>query len=132
MELIVVLAIIAVLVTLLAPSISQVPTRTTPPIIHFLEQERSQAIKDGKAAPILYADRALVSQATHARFELSKGERLEIQDPRSGDYLPATELTTFYPDGSMAATEFLHITPDNTHAIEISPFNGKISFRTER
>ena len=131
MELIVVLAIVGILAALLAPRITSLPSRTTPPVVHFLEQERALAMQAAKPTVIVYQDGSLISQATQARLELGEDDELQILRPQPGEYFPIAELTTFYPDGSMAATEFRHVTPDVTYGISISPFKEKIVYQTE-
>jgi prepilin-type N-terminal cleavage/methylation domain-containing protein len=132
MELLVVVAIIAVLAALLTPRIASVPVRTVPAIVQFLESERATAIKVGKATQIVYSGTSLISAATNGSFVLGEDEHLEIRYPPPGDYFPSGALTTFYPDGSIAATELLYVTSDTTYAIRMSPFEGKIHYQTVR
>jgi len=131
MELLIVLMITAVLAALIGPRISKLPTRTSPEIIRFLEQEMQQAITKKAAISVYYDTESLTVPATGARLDLAAGEGIEMSYPKADDYLPSHKLTTFYPDGTMTATEFRFVGVNTSYAITISPVSGKITYKTE-
>jgi len=131
MELLTVLVIMGILAALIAPRVTTLPTRTSPQIIQFLEHEMRQAVAKRRAVPIYYTGKSLTSPATHARLDLAAGESIEVVYPKQDDYLPSYKLTTFYPDGTMTATEFRYLGANTSYAISVSPISGKIAYKPE-
>ena len=125
------LAILGILAVLIAPRVTKLPTRSSPPIIQFLEQEMQQAVVKQRAVPIYYDGKSLSSPATGSSFDLPPGKSLNVAYPKRDDYLSPHKLTTFYPDGTMTATQLRYSGVNASHAIFISPVSGKISYKTE-
>ncbi len=96
----------------------------------YLDAERSTAIASGRATRVLYTNGRLVSQTTGEAYALGEGERLEIGGEKSGGYFEEDALTTLYPDGSIAAVDLTYVTQEATYAIELSPFTGRVVYRT--
>jgi prepilin-type N-terminal cleavage/methylation domain-containing protein len=127
-EMVIVLAIIATLAAVVAPRITQLPTRISPPMIAFLETARQQAVATGKSTRILIEERRLRSTATGEVYDLAPEETLQVIDLKEDSYLVERELTAFYADGTMATSRFRLTTPTVVYLIEISPFDRRVRY----
>ena len=106
LELLVVLAIIALAVALIAPALVVTPRPPKPELISFLEEQRRHAIESGTAVNVIYVDNGLIGTPDGASFELSEGHRLVIAWPSETGYLKERLVTVFYPDGTAMLGRF--------------------------
>jgi prepilin-type N-terminal cleavage/methylation domain-containing protein len=127
-ELLVVLAILGALAALAAPRVTQLPSRTTPEVVTFLETERALTVTTGTETEVRLVGRSLISLATGATLTLGDDERITVLDAPPPRYLAYRKLTAFYADGTMAANRFSVYSGDATYRVEISPFSPRIRY----
>jgi len=123
-ELLVVMALIAMIAVLVLPRFGARPQLSQPQVIGFLEAESAYAVKSGRANQVVLADGALVARAGEARYDFPEESELTVHDPQADAFLPYHRLTTFFPDGTMTAANLLVHSPDNDLEIRLSPFSG--------
>ena len=106
LELLVVLAIIALAAGLIAPALVVAPRPPKPELISFLEEQRRYAIESGTAVNVIYDDNVLIGTPDRTSFEFSEGQRLDIDWPSETGYLKERLVTVFYPDGTAMLGRF--------------------------
>ena len=124
LELLVVLALVAMIAVLVLPRFGARAQLSGPQVIGFLEAESAYAVKSGRANQVVLADGALVARDGEARYDFPEGSQLTVRDPQADAYLPYDRLTTFFPDGTMTTANLLVRSPDNDFDIRLSPFSG--------
>ncbi len=124
LELLVVMALIAMIALLVLPRFSARPQLAEPQVVGFLEAESAYAVKSGRANQVVLADGALVARDGEARYDFPEGSEFTVHDPQADAYLPYHRLTTFFPDGTMTVGILLVRSPDNDFDIRLSPFSG--------
>lgn len=95
----------------------------TPALIQFLEQERAAALLNSQITQIQLQDNRLYATASKNSFQLPKNDLVARQH-----YLPNLTLTTFYPDGTMSASNFILKTETHTYEINTNPFSNIIQY----
>lgn len=106
LELLVVLAIVALAAALIAPALVVAPRPPKPELISFLEEQRRRAIESGAAVSVFYRDGSLRAGPGEGSFALPEGHRLSIAWPRESEYLKERLITVFYPDGTAMLGRF--------------------------
>ena len=106
LELLVVLAIVALAAALIAPALVVAPRPPKPELISFLEEQRRRAIESGAAVSVFYRDGRLLAKPRDESFTLREGHRLSIAWPRESEYLNERLVTVFYPDGTAMLGRF--------------------------
>jgi prepilin-type N-terminal cleavage/methylation domain-containing protein len=124
LELLVVLALVAMIAVLVLPRFSARPQLTEPEVVGFLQAESAYAVNSGRANQVMLADGALVARDGEARYVFPEGSEITVHDPQADAYLPYRRLTTFYPDGTMTVADLLVRSPGNDFEIRLSPFSG--------
>ena len=125
LELLVVMALIAIIALLVLPRFGARPQLSEPQVVGFLQAESAYAVKSGRANQVVLADGALVARDGEARYDFPERSEFTVDDPQVDAYLPYHRSTTFFPDGTMTAANLLVRSPDNDFDIRLSPFSGR-------
>lgn len=122
-EMLVVLVIIGLTSSIVMMNTTRTITPQTPAIIQFFEQERAATLLNSQATKIQLLNDRLYSTTSKNSFSLPQNNPVIRQR-----YLPNLTLTTFYPDGTMSASNFTLQTETYNYEIETSPFSNKIQY----
>jgi len=133
-EMLVVLAVIALSAALVAPRLMSPLRAPRPELVLFLEAQRAQAIEKGAQVRVYDSAAGLQSDQTGARFALAKGSKLEMRWPNPSVYQSRQLVAVFYPDGTSIASDFDLVAqgapgfPDRRLRVRISPMQGDIAY----
>jgi prepilin-type N-terminal cleavage/methylation domain-containing protein len=106
LEMLVVLAVIALGTALIAPRFVQPIRHPRPELVLFLEGQRSQAIEKGTEVRVYQSVGILKSDPLGGQMALPKGARLEIRWPAPSVYQDRQLVAVFYPDGTSMVSDF--------------------------
>jgi prepilin-type N-terminal cleavage/methylation domain-containing protein len=133
-EMLVVMAILAILAAFIIPSLS-LPTRPPkPPMAAYFEEQQKNAIETGQPRRVFVDKNTLSSEPQGAEFPLGKGQSLIIERPMKTKYLPKQLVAVFYPDSTAIISSFWvvqEVRPgqtQNLYHIDINPFDGAVKF----
>ena len=136
LEMLVVLAIMALAAAILAPSLTLTGRAPVPPVVEYLQQQQNRAIQTRRAVHIYQKDGALNAVPDGQNFALPDGAELILSRPEKTGYLNQDYITSFYPDGTAVAADFrMRRKLPNQPAqilwqIIINPFHGGIEWQT--
>ncbi len=133
-EMLLVVAIVALVAAIVIPSLSLPARPPLPPIAQFLEQQRLAAVADGKTRRIFWAPPKLISEPDRQTFDMPKDSAIVVERPDRTGYLDKQLLAVFYADGTAIASQF-SVTQKKLaspsvllYKVSISPFHSEISF----
>jgi prepilin-type N-terminal cleavage/methylation domain-containing protein len=106
LEMLMVLAIVALAIGVLLPRLTVQPRATAPAPVAYLEKERGLAIQNGKPVSVYYGDNELVAEPTGDRLKLDQHQTPDILRPAVSPYFRRRLVTVFYPDGTLLLAEF--------------------------
>lgn len=134
-EVMVVMAIIALGLAVALPNLSFDYREPTPPLIAYLESQHMEAIESGAAREIWLQDRVLsVHGEIQASYALEAQTDLRVDAPPPSEFLPMQLVTIFYPDGTAVFSTSQLIDKsspgrDNVlYTIEVNPFDGDVIY----
>jgi prepilin-type N-terminal cleavage/methylation domain-containing protein len=126
-EVLVTLAIIAMMATLLLPRLGNPPARAQPDVVKFLDSLRGDAVRTRQAISVELHGEVLRS-STKRELRLAEGESLRSAASREPGYLGGYHVVTFFTDGSSTAGEWLLANDGRSTAIRFSPFATRIAY----
>ena len=110
LELIIVLAIIAIAGAVILPRLSVPFNPVKPPEVEFIEEQRARAIEKGYPVTVYLINGELVAlppgMPPVKPLELKPGRQLVIEWPPKAAFLDRQLITTLYPDGSTSLGRF--------------------------
>lgn len=128
-EVLVVLAVIALMATLFLPRMSKSPAQTRPEIVKFLTLQQADAVRTRQPVSVELQGR-IVRAGNGKEFRLVEGEQLRDARRAEATYLGGYHIVTFFTDGSSTAGEWLLTSGSMTVAIRFSPFASRIGYAT--
>ena len=132
LELLVVLAIVAAVVGLVAPALIVRPRPPDPPIVGFLERQRTRAVVSRREVVVLHRDGVLTPDLGGEDFSLGTGRSLRLIWPEPSSLMPQQRVAMFFPDGTSIASRIAVAQRsgegqvDEIYRIFINPFNGEV------
>ena len=134
LEMVVVLALIALATALVAPRFVG-PTRSPrPPLVLFLETQRSLAIEQGHEIRVYELAGQFSSDPSGASYTLLEHTHLDLRWPAPSIYQARHLVAVFYPDGTSIVSDFDLVSegatgyPDQRLHISISPMQGEVAY----
>lgn len=133
LEMLVVMAIMAIGVGLLAPRLTMPYRPPVPEEVAFLKEQQARAIRDGRVIRVEIAGDTIVAEPGNVRFTLPPNRSLKVRKPTPSLYLSHKLLTIFYPDGTSVHAE-LELRDGDSHSaagflkITVNPLHGTIHY----
>lgn len=129
-ELVVVLAIVAIIVSVISPRLTLPYRLPSPALITFLEDARSESLRRMETVRIFDETDRLVAVPIDKSFALGDpAARPGDQAGRRGVH-PGNHLVTFFHDGTATLSSFEIRPPSGTAErpieVRVNPFNGRI------
>lgn len=134
LELVVVLAVIALATALIAPRLVGRIGAPRPPLVLYLEQQRARAIEKGARVRVYEQGGTLLAEPADTTLPLVGGTRIEMRWPAASIYQDRQLVAVFYPDGTSIASDFDFVVagapgyPDRRLRVHISPMQGGIAY----
>jgi prepilin-type N-terminal cleavage/methylation domain-containing protein len=126
-EVLVTLAIVAMLATLLLPRLGNPPARVPPDAVKFLDSLRADAVRLRQPVSAeLHGD--LLRSSNKRELRLAEGQSLRPAAPQEPGYLGGHHVVTFFTDGSSTAGEWFLATDGRNTAIRFYPFATRIAY----
>jgi len=121
-ELLIVLFIIGLSSSIIILNTSRPHKKQKPELITFLQQEYKKALLNSQIIEIKLVKNQLQSSSS-AILQLP-----EQKAAKTIQYLSDHTLTTFYPDGTMSASNFTITTKTASYDIKTTPFSSNIHY----
>ena len=121
-ELLIILFIIGLSSSIIILNTSRPQKKQKPELIIFLQQEYKKALLNSQIIEIKLVKNRLQS-SSNAILQLP-----EQKTAKTVNYLSDHTLTTFYPDGTMSASNFTITTETASYDIKTTPFSNNIHY----
>ena len=128
-EILVTLAIVALMATLFLPRMSKAPAQAEPEIVKFLHAQWTEAVQSRKPISVELHGR-LLRASNGKEFRLAEGQNLRAIKATDASYFDGYHIVTFLTDGSSTTGEWLLSGGTMRLAIRFSPFASRIGYAT--
>ena len=128
-EVLVTLAIIALMATLFLPRMSKAPARAEPEIVKFLNAQWSEAIQ-GRTPVSVELHGQTLRASNGKEFRLPEGQSMRPLKAADASYYDGYHIVTFFTDGSSSTGDWLLSSGTIRLAIRFSPFASRIGYAT--
>jgi len=131
-EVLVVLAILAMLAAVVLPRTTRIPVARGLPLVTALQKEQAKAAQTGRSVRVSFrGNRLLYANDEVEIYKLGEGEKLQIEGAGQEGYLGAVPAVVFHGDGTMTMARWRFARDDGVHLIRFSPFSNRIVVERE-